>query len=415
MRISRSIHLLLVAVMMLGITAISSAGIILQIGIAPPPLPVYTQPACPGEGYIWTPGYWAYGDDGYFWVPGTWVLAPEPGFLWTPGYWGWEGGIFNWHAGYWGPTVGFYGGINYGFGYTGVGFAGGRWEGGHFFYNREVTNVNVTVIHNVYRTTVVNNVTTRHVAFNGPGGITARPTPAEEAAAHERHIEPVAVQTQHVEMASKDRRLYENVNHGKPAIAATAKPNEFKGHGVVAAKAAAPSYKPVAERRAEPVGGRKGAPPPAAHNVPRPENKAPANEHANNVPRPGNAEHGNAPRPENKAPANEHANNVPRPGNAEHGNAPRPENKAPANEHANNVPRPGSTEHAAHPAPSRAENAPKPSASRESTPRETAPHAQAHHESAPREAAPHAEAPRESAPKPEHNAPKPEEKHGGER
>ena len=51
-------------------------------------LPVYAQPFCPGEGYIWTPGYWAYDyDDGdYYWVPGTgWVLC----LLWTPS-WGGE-------------------------------------------------------------------------------------------------------------------------------------------------------------------------------------------------------------------------------------------------------------------------------------------------------------------------------------
>ena len=32
-------------------------------------------------------------------------------------------------AGYWGPHVGYYGGVNYGFGYMGVGFAGGAWRG----------------------------------------------------------------------------------------------------------------------------------------------------------------------------------------------------------------------------------------------------------------------------------------------
>ncbi len=43
----------------------------------------------PGDGYVWTPGYWAWGDDiqDYYWVPGTWVPAPEPEYLWTPGYW----------------------------------------------------------------------------------------------------------------------------------------------------------------------------------------------------------------------------------------------------------------------------------------------------------------------------------------
>ena len=62
----------------------------ISIGIAPPPLPVYTQPQAPAAGYLWTPGYWGWSapERDYYWVPGTWVLAPTPGFLWTPGYWG---------------------------------------------------------------------------------------------------------------------------------------------------------------------------------------------------------------------------------------------------------------------------------------------------------------------------------------
>jgi hypothetical protein len=115
--INLSIRLLLCAFLMLAIPRTSSAGIILSIGIAPPPLPVYEQPLCPGDDYIWTLGYWAYGDHGYFWVPGTWGWIPEPGFLWTPGYWGWGDGVFVFHEGCWGPHIGFYGGINYGFGY----------------------------------------------------------------------------------------------------------------------------------------------------------------------------------------------------------------------------------------------------------------------------------------------------------
>src|SRR5271154_879909 len=125
---------------------------LLTITLIPPELPVYEQPAIPEPGYIWTPGYWAYGDDGYYWVPGTWVHPPEVGVLWTPGYWGWSGGVYIFHAGYWGPHVGFYGGINYGFGYGGVGYAGGYWHNGGFFYNRAVANVNVGVIHNTYHT-----------------------------------------------------------------------------------------------------------------------------------------------------------------------------------------------------------------------------------------------------------------------
>jgi len=54
-------------------------------------------------------------DGEYYWVPGTWVMAPETGYLWTPGYWGWGGDGFMFNEGYWGLSVGFYGGIDYGF------------------------------------------------------------------------------------------------------------------------------------------------------------------------------------------------------------------------------------------------------------------------------------------------------------
>jgi hypothetical protein len=241
----RKIHvfgLLLVAIFMLalpaGTPAQISVGIAVHIG--PPALPVYPQPICPGPGYIWTPGYWAYGPDGYFWVPGTWVVAPAVGLLWTPGYWGWGGGAFFWHAGYWGPHVGFYGGINYGFGYVGTGFVGGYWNHGVFAYNTAVTNVNTTVIHNTYvNKTVVNNVTVNKVSYNGgTGGTTAQPTAAERTAENEHHIQPTAMQMQHEHVASTNHALLVSVNHGRPSIAATARPGEFSGHGVVAASRA---------------------------------------------------------------------------------------------------------------------------------------------------------------------------------
>ena len=54
------------------------------ITIGPPALPVYVQPPCPTEGYLWNPGYWAYGPDGYYWVPGVWVAPPRVGVLWIP-------------------------------------------------------------------------------------------------------------------------------------------------------------------------------------------------------------------------------------------------------------------------------------------------------------------------------------------
>jgi WXXGXW repeat (2 copies) len=229
---SRLIRPLLLAIAMLFLSTASFAqiGVGVSVTIAPPELPVYAQPVCPGDGYIWTPGYWAWGDDGYFWVPGTWVLAPEVGFFWTPGYWGWGGSSFVFYEGYWGPTVGFYGGINYGFGYFGHGYEPRRWDNGHFFYNRAVNNINVTEIHNVYETRVVEKTTTR-VSYNGHGGINDRPTAQEEAAARERHVPPVAAQTEHVTAARANPTLRVSANHGNPPIAATPKPGEFNSRG----------------------------------------------------------------------------------------------------------------------------------------------------------------------------------------
>ncbi|MGB2634911.1 MAG: YXWGXW repeat-containing protein [Candidatus Acidiferrum sp.] len=218
-----------------------------SIHIGPPALPVYVQPVCPAPGYIWAPGYWAYGPVGYYWVPGTWVLAPTPGYLWTPGYWGWGGGVYAWHAGYWGPHVGFYGGINYGFGYGGVGFVGGEWRGGVFHYNTAVTSVNTTVIHNTYvNNTVVNRtVVNNNVSYNGgAGGVTAQPTAQERAAMNEHHVQPTSLQTQHEEAARSDRSMLASENHGRPAVAATAHPGVFKGEGVVAAHAAGNTNRP---------------------------------------------------------------------------------------------------------------------------------------------------------------------------
>lgn len=297
-----SIRFLLVAFVFMAASALAfgQIGVGISVNFAPPALPVYEQPVCPGDGYIWTPGYWAWDDeaDDYYWVPGTWVLAPEVGFLWTPGWWGWGGGAFFFHEGYWGPIVGFYGGINYGFGYFGVGYEGGRWDNGHFFYNRTVNNVDVNIIHNVYNTTVVNRYGDNRVSYNGGnGGVNARPTPQEEAAARERHIPPVAAQTQHMQAARGNRELRASVNQGRPSIAATARPGDF--HSAVPAREAGAPYHPPANRGAN---GRGNEPAPGAENGGRPENTARAE---NNNSRSSNPVHvRDLPPPERPAPPN---------------------------------------------------------------------------------------------------------------
>jgi hypothetical protein len=309
---------LIAALALAALPLASQAGVFVSVTIAPPVLPVYEQPAIPGPGYIWTPGYWAW-DGSYYWVPGTWVLAPV-GLLWTPGYWGWVDGAYFWHAGYWGPHVGFYGGVDYGFGYGGVGFVGGEWRGGQLYYNRSVTNISTTNITNVYNRTVVNNVTVNHTSFNGgPGGIAARPDAAQLAAEHERHVAPLQVQTEHRTLASHDNGMRASVNGGRPAIAATSRPAMFTGNGVVAARGAQtrgnafnegrgsqpmrPGANPASERLAGTRGGSNPAN--ARFEQPRGGNNAPPREYTQQ-PRGGN----NAP-PREYTPQPRGGNNAP--------------------------------------------------------------------------------------------------------
>src|SRR5271170_860120 len=189
MRMLRSIQYFLLALLILAVPATSRAQFSASITIAPPELVVYSQPICPQEGYLWTPGYWAYGDEGYFWVPGTWVEPPSEGLLWTPGYWGWNNNMYAWNGGYWGSEVGFYGGVNYGYGYGGSGYQGGYWRNNQFSYNRSVNNVNVREIHNTYQKTVINERAGNSVSYNGGrGGTTARESAAQVTAAREHHV-----------------------------------------------------------------------------------------------------------------------------------------------------------------------------------------------------------------------------------
>jgi hypothetical protein len=217
--------LLLFALVLMAAAAMPAAtsaqiavGIGVSVHVAPPPIPVaVVQPPCPTEGYLWTPGYWAYGPAGYYWVDGVWVAPPRVGLLWTPGYWGFVGGVYGWHAGYWGPHVGFYGGVNYGFGYGGVGFVGGEWRGGVFAYNTAAMHVGGG-FHNVYvNRTVINNTTVvNRASFNGPGGVVRSETAEERGFDHEQHLEATHDQTAHMEAARNDPNARFANNHGRP-------------------------------------------------------------------------------------------------------------------------------------------------------------------------------------------------------
>ncbi len=261
--------LLFLAAVILLAPAASRAEVSVSVTIGPPALPVYAQPLIPGPGFIWVPGYWAWDPGfGYYWVPGVWVPAPFVGALWTPGYWAWGSGVYIWNEGYWGPVVGFYGGINYGYGYTSSGYYGGYWSGNTYYYNRTVNNVNVTNITNVYSKPVVN-VRPRGASFNGGhGGTAARPTSEQLAAVRERRATLTSEQKHHMQLARSDPKQRATENRGRPAVAATMKPGAFTGHGVVKATRASAPYKAPEGRQAAPHEGMRSSSPDAAMQQP---------------------------------------------------------------------------------------------------------------------------------------------------
>ena len=185
------------------------AGVFISVGFAPPALPVYVQPPLPhratygrqATGRMAMRGTIGFREYGF--------RRRERAFCGRRATGDSEADSMRWHPGYWGPHVGFYGGVNYGFGYGGVGFFGGEWRGGVFAYNRAVANFGGVHVTNVYedRTVIEHNtiVNTNHVSFNGGAGIQARPSPKEIQAEHEHHMQPTANQMQHESIAAQDR------------------------------------------------------------------------------------------------------------------------------------------------------------------------------------------------------------------
>jgi hypothetical protein len=133
----------------------------------PPLLSEEDQPPLSQDGLLWTPGYWYWRNQGYFWIHGAWVRPPQFGLLWTPAYWSSAGTVFVFHPGHWGSTVGFYGGVNYGYGYFGNGYTGGHWIGNSFAYNSSVNHVNPAVAHHTYAESVTNQGSRGVLSYSG--------------------------------------------------------------------------------------------------------------------------------------------------------------------------------------------------------------------------------------------------------
>ena len=199
--------MLTVSVLSLSTAASAQIGIGISVRIAPPALPVYAQPICPGPAYFWTPGYWAWNEDGgYYWVPGTWVVAPVA--CRDPRYGGFAGGFYGWHWGSSGTARRFLtAALTTASDNRGEGFFGGEWRGER---GCAVTNVNVTNVRMCPTAYVVVNNT--NVAFTGPGGVVVLKKKKKKRNANE----PKAVQREHEHSASQNRALFASENHGRP-------------------------------------------------------------------------------------------------------------------------------------------------------------------------------------------------------
>jgi hypothetical protein len=247
---------------------------------APPPIPDYPQPPAPAPDYIWTPGYWAWNasESNYYWAPGTWARPPRPNLLWTPGYWALVNGIYAFTGGHWGSRVGFYGGVNYGYGYGGAGYQGGEWRGDHFYYNTAVTNAPAGVA-NVYQRPVPQ-APPNHASFvGGAGGLNARPTPQEAAESRAPHVPPTREQAQVEHQAVAEPRLRADsvvAGRGAPAVAEIQRRQPAPAARPMT-EPARPEARPQAEpaRAAERRPEARAAPRPAAEAPRKPEDRQP--------------------------------------------------------------------------------------------------------------------------------------------
>src|ERR1035437_8467738 len=294
MQMFRHARWLLLTLLLALIPASIHAQVVFSVGFAPPEMPSYEQPYCPEPNMMWMPGYWAYDQDqgDYYWVPGAWVSAPYDGALWTPPYWGWLGGHYRFHSGYWGRHVGYYGGVDYGYGYGGIGYSGGEWQGNDFRYNTAITRVDQNRIHSTYsdrtivqRNTIANN---NRVAYSGgPGGIQHTANAQEQVAARDKHTAPTSFQTQHATASRSDKTSFAKTNGGHPQNVVAAKP--------LGPQRTTPATGPKAELKAGPQSHAATA----QHNTPAQQHNTPAQQH--NAP----AQHA-APAAQHATPAHQH-------------------------------------------------------------------------------------------------------------
>jgi hypothetical protein len=78
---------------------IASAGVSVDIEVAPPPVRIETVPA-PRVGYVWAPGYWEWRGHEHVWVDGRWI-GERKGYHWVPDRWEPHGSRYHYEPGHW--------------------------------------------------------------------------------------------------------------------------------------------------------------------------------------------------------------------------------------------------------------------------------------------------------------------------
>ena len=90
---------LMMAAGTVAVPTIASAGIAIDIDVAPPPVRVETIPP-PQVGFVWAPGFWEWRGNAHVWVPGRYIHERR-GYHWVGDGWVQRGP--HWHRvrGHW--------------------------------------------------------------------------------------------------------------------------------------------------------------------------------------------------------------------------------------------------------------------------------------------------------------------------
>jgi hypothetical protein len=81
------------------VPTISSAGVVVDIDVAPPPVRIETVPPA-RVGYVWAPGYWQWSGHEHVWVGGRWI-GERRGYHWVPDRWDQHGAHWHHYEGHW--------------------------------------------------------------------------------------------------------------------------------------------------------------------------------------------------------------------------------------------------------------------------------------------------------------------------